>query len=355
MIRGARVAAGATGVAALAYLGALAWARRPGPDFVPEADLEEIIDSWFSEFEVPVRHRYIGTSAGRIHCLDLGDPDGAPLLFIPGLGTAAAGYYRLLAELGRRRRVIGVDRPGTGLSDGVRFRGHPRRSWVAMVGELAAALDLGRFDVCGHSLGGFVAGAFAVERPELVRSVVLLSPVGIASRHPWSWAPSLVPGMMDILAAVERGVERHGLDGVDGLGLGPLRIGPDRDHFHARSSSRFPADSDLATLPRLVRLRTLRPESSLLPELGLLSGRVLIVWGDRDREVPLEPVRRELRAYPGLELEVATGGDHLFPFDRALWTAQLVTGWLDGPEGGAESLAPVGEGAAAAGRISGRV
>lgn len=339
MIRGSRVGAGVA-LASLAYLGALGWARRrPGPA-ATQAELEAVIDSWFSEHGTEVRHRYLGTTWGRVHCLDLGSGPRPPLVFLPGLGTAGAGYHELLSLLARTRRVVALDRPGTGLSDPLGTPGHPRSLWAGQVREVALALGLQRFDISGHSLGGFVAGAFAVDHPEMVGRVALVSPLGLARTHPANWAPSLIPGLMEILGAVEREVEGRGLGGHDGVSIGPLHVSPDRDRFHERSSGRFLRGSDLTALPRLLRPLGFRTESALLPELGLLAGRVLVGWGEDDDEVPLAPVAQELRAYPGLELAVVPAAGHYVPFDQPELAAGLISGWLDREAEGLEE--PVG-------------
>jgi pimeloyl-ACP methyl ester carboxylesterase len=72
-------------------------------------------------------------------------------------------------------RLIGVDRPGIGLSSPQ----HGRRiaDWAADVEELADALRLERFAVMGHSVGGAYAAACAYGLPERVTVAGLVSPI----------------------------------------------------------------------------------------------------------------------------------------------------------------------------------
>jgi pimeloyl-ACP methyl ester carboxylesterase len=89
-----------------------------------------------------------------------GDAGGQPLLYFHGWpGARVEG--RLADEAARVRGVhlIGIDRPGMGLSD---FQ--PRRTlvdWPDDVLQLAAALTLERFAVLGISDGGPYAAACA--------------------------------------------------------------------------------------------------------------------------------------------------------------------------------------------------
>jgi len=81
----------------------------------------------------------------------------------------------LLDRLARNHRVIAFDRPGFGHSD------RPRdRLWtpVAQAELLQAALDLLQVErpaIVGHSMGTLVALFMALNRPEQVRRLVLLS------------------------------------------------------------------------------------------------------------------------------------------------------------------------------------
>lgn len=290
--------------------------------------MEELTDRWLLDHGTEVEHRYLGSAQGRIHVLDLGH-GGRPLLLLPGLSASGASYSSLLAALGRTRRVVAIDRPGTGLSDAIRYRGHPRRPWIEVVEGVADGLDLGSFDLAGHSLGGLAAGAFALEHPDRVNRVVLLSPMGVATSHPLAWMPILIPGMVDVVARLDLIAARR-LEHVGGtVRVGPLQAGPYPDRYHRITAARHWRHSDLVNIPRLIRPFGLRSESRLLPELGLLSGRVMVIWGDLDDQLPLEPARRELSAYPGVTLEVVNGAGHLMPFLDPVGTAERITGFID--------------------------
>ena len=264
------------------------------------------------------RHRYLASAGGRTHLIDIGGGAQTGLVFLSGLGGCAAGYHGLLQELSRDRRVVAVDRFGTGLSTGVPGAGHPRNAWVAQVEAVVGSLGLAPVDLVGHSLGGMVAGALVVERPELIRKVVLVSPLGVAREHPWTWSPALLPGVLDIAALLASGRFLTGAEDVR-AGQDPCQLAADR-WWNA---------SDLDSVARLIRPRGFRAETLLLPELGLLQGRVLLVWGDQDHQLSLEAAQRELLSYPALPLEVLPGAGHLAPIDHPAEVAQAIRRWLD--------------------------
>ena len=204
-MKGARigVAAGAVALASAGYASAVGLARRQPGQVASEVAIEATLDRWLGELGVCGLHHYIATPVGRVHVLELG-AGRDPLVFLHGLGASVGEYVGLLSELSRRFRVIGIDRPGSGLSDPVRFDGHPRPAWNQVLQAVAETLSPGGFDLVGHSLGGLAAGGFAVDHPELVRRLVLLSPVGLSPMLPWSWSLSMLPGLTDVLNLTAR-------------------------------------------------------------------------------------------------------------------------------------------------------
>jgi pimeloyl-ACP methyl ester carboxylesterase len=82
-------------------------------------------------------------------------------------------YEAVVPLLARDRLVLAFDTPGYGLSD--RPITQPRIfDYAEALGEALATLVDGRpVDVVGHMTGSFIAVDIAVERPELVRKVVL--------------------------------------------------------------------------------------------------------------------------------------------------------------------------------------
>lgn len=112
---------------------------------------------------------------------------GPPVLLVHGAASnqreLAAAFDGQLDGLTR----IGVDRPGFGYSD------RPQGAW--RIGEQARLIGLaldrigcGPVVVAGHSWGSAVGLRLALDRPDLVRALVLLAPAS----HPWPGGTGLV-------------------------------------------------------------------------------------------------------------------------------------------------------------------
>lgn len=338
MIRARRLLApalGAVGVVVAGYAAAVGLVRSRTPPGATEGEIEAVIDVVLAERGTAGTHHYLTTDAGRTHVLEVGA--GEPLVLLHGLGASAGSYLALIAALGRHRRVIAIDRPGAGLSDPIRFKGHPRPAWNAVIRAVADSFHLDTFDLVGHSLGGLSAGGFAIDNPSRVRRLVLLAPVGIASRLPAVWAVVGLPGVLNLVGALDqrkmaKQVARGETD-VQGINWGPVQVGTDRLGYRYLVGRRFSRGSDLESFPPLMATLKFRSESLLLPGLGLFSGRVLVIWGDRDELVTAAPAQEELINYPGIELRILPMRGHLFPFTEPLRTAQLIEEFLAAERG----------------------
>ncbi len=113
----------------------------------------------------------------RLGYVDYGDPTGQPVLLCHGLpGTRLQGHpdRSIVASLGIR--MIGIDRPGYGLSD--YQHGRTLLDWPDDVQAIADSLSLERFAVLGISGGGPYAAACAWKIPERITTAVLVSAMG---------------------------------------------------------------------------------------------------------------------------------------------------------------------------------
>lgn len=115
------------------------------------------------------------------------DPHAAnrlPVLLLHGLGGQLRHFeYGVAATLARERRVVSVDRPGSGYS--TRSPGSPANlpEQARQLAALADAIDLGPAIVVGHSFGGALALAYALDHPQRVRALALVAPLTLAQHR----------------------------------------------------------------------------------------------------------------------------------------------------------------------------
>ena len=107
---------------------------------------------------------------------------GPTVLLIHGAGANAREFeLTLIPRLASTHRVMTPDRPGHGYSDKVP-EAHTLRVQAAQMASVLDSMPSAQpVTVVGHSYGSAVALRLALDRPDLVRSLVLLAPVS----HDW--------------------------------------------------------------------------------------------------------------------------------------------------------------------------
>jgi pimeloyl-ACP methyl ester carboxylesterase len=207
---------------------------------------------------------------------------GEPLVLVHGLAGSTRSWRYNLAELARSHRVYLVDLPGFGAMSRPRatFALPEAAGWLY---ELLDALKVGPVHLLGHSMGGYLSVRLAVERPEMVRRLVLAAPAGIPAGRslPGYLLPLLNTGRMPPLELLPHL-------------LGALRAG-------------------LWTL--LQTARELLVED-VRPELGRLRQPVLVLWGAEDPILPVEAGEVFRREIPDSRLLIIPRAGHLLMRDR---------------------------------------
>ncbi|HVQ40525.1 MAG TPA: alpha/beta hydrolase [Pyrinomonadaceae bacterium] len=126
--------------------------------------------------DLPPLGRFVEVGGARIHYLERGT--GPTLLLIHGLAGSMRNFtHSLVDRLAGEFRVVVMDRPGSGES--ARDPGACVRlaSQAETVSAFISALELDRPVLVGHSLGGAVALAVALDYPEQVRGLALVAPL----------------------------------------------------------------------------------------------------------------------------------------------------------------------------------
>jgi pimeloyl-ACP methyl ester carboxylesterase len=117
--------------------------------------------------------RFAQANAIRFAYRRFGNPIGTPIVLLQHFMGNLDNYDPAITDaLATRREVILTDNAGVGLSTG-----QAPETVAAMARDatsLIDALGLERIDLFGFSMGGYVAQQIAVERPELVRRLILV-------------------------------------------------------------------------------------------------------------------------------------------------------------------------------------
>jgi pimeloyl-ACP methyl ester carboxylesterase len=127
------------------------------------------------EKNLPPRGRFIDVDGARIHYIDEGA--GPVLVLVHGLSGQMLNFtHSLLDRLKRDFRVVILDRPGSGYSTRPAGASATIGAQAQIISRFCEALGLGRPLIVGHSLGGAIALALALNHPEQVGGLALLAP-----------------------------------------------------------------------------------------------------------------------------------------------------------------------------------
>lgn len=112
-----------------------------------------------------------------INYLDTGG-DGTPMLLVHGFCADLESWMFNMSAIADARRVIALDLPGHGASSKDVGDGSPL-FFVETLRHFLDALGIDRAHIVGHSLGGAIAIAYALDHPDATASLGLISPAGL--------------------------------------------------------------------------------------------------------------------------------------------------------------------------------
>ena len=255
--------------------------------------------------------RFIDLPGGvHLHYLDQGDPKGQTLVLLHGFAMSTDTWKPWVKRLGRDFHVVSIDLPGFGLTRAPTNWPYTYQAMAGVVDAFAKARHLDRFSIAGSSMGGGVAWRYALNHPERVRGLILVDAAG------WP-EPDLPVQHNPLVQAGENPMTRPILTSLDNRST--LRSG-------FRASFADPSRVDAAYVDRYAELSRApgrravwfnllanwNDQDFATPErLAALRTPTLILWGGKDRLVPLADGHRFVAAIPGSHLIVYPAAGHL--------------------------------------------
>jgi pimeloyl-ACP methyl ester carboxylesterase len=229
---------------------------------------------------------------------------GEPLLFLHGAGFTGR-WLRFHEALAGGAAVIAPEHVG--------FGGTPMQDWLQDIGDLVlhyddlrATLGLDRFHLVGYSVGGWVAAAYATLFPDRLRSLTLITPVGLQ-----------VPGkppFADMFAMTPK--QLFGTLFNDPTNIGEVMLDPTDPDVVVR------VYEEQSTLARLIW--NPRYDRKLPHRLRRVSCPALVVGAEHDRLVPNEMSDRYAELIPGASTARIPGTGHAIVIEQPEATARVV-------------------------------
>ena len=215
-------------------------------------------------------------------------PGRPTVVFVHGLGGSWQNWLENLLPFATDHRVIAVDLPGFGASPLPREQITIPR-YAALLDRLFGLLDIDAAAVVGNSMGGLIAAELALRHPHRVERLVLVSAAGLTPADRYN------PHVFATFKRLERGLQHVSCTGRD------PRRGP-----RAPQRLRRAALCVVAAAPDLLPCALVAEQIKGAGKPGFMPASealltypirdrvaevacpTLVVWGTRDRLVPVK-------------------------------------------------------------------
>jgi len=305
-----------------------------GPFLVPVPTLSGVDPHSLADADSRFIDVPLGNDSIEVHYKELSS-DKPALVLLHGFGASLFSWREVMAPLAETHRVIAFDRPAFGLTERpLRGEWGTATEWSSGVPYSAEAqadlttaimdeLDVEQAVLVGNSAGGAVAMLTALEHPERVKALILISPAVYNGGAPTAaqWLIN-TPQMQHLGPLIARGIQQWGMDFARSAWHDPTQI------------TQGVWDGYLAPLQVQNWDRSLWELTAASQPIGLserlreLTLPILVITGDDDRIVPTALSERLAQELPNATLTVIPACGHVAHEECPNATLQVIDQFL---------------------------
>jgi pimeloyl-ACP methyl ester carboxylesterase len=245
---------------------------------------------------------------------------GQPLVLISGLGYPLWQWHKMVPFLAEHFQVITFDNRGVGQSD------KPTGPYTAQMlaadtAGLLDALGIEKAIIAGHSMGGFVAQAMALDFPQKVAKLILCSTNFGGPHH-----VPVTPEAMKVLTDVTSDALTRFKNGLS------VSTAPDWSENNPEMIEEWvkwrvanPIDPAPYQAQLAIGLGLLPEAAAFEDKLSRLNVPTLILFGAHDKVVPPENASLLAEKISGSKVVILPNAGHFFPIEVAEAASRTIT------------------------------
>ena len=273
MRRTAKIAAALVGALALLLAGFAALNR------APDRPVAELTARWAQP-----PSSFIDIAGMQVHVRDEGvRDDPVPIILLHGTSASLHTWDGWVRELEPFRRVIRVDMPGFGLTGPARDGDYTIEAYVRFMGAVMDHFAIRNCVLAGNSFGGWVAWETALAQPGRVDALILVDSAGYTLHSqsvPLGFRVAKIPVLNRLVESMlPRALVESSVRNVYG---DPDKVTPDLVDRYYEITLR---EGNRAALVQRFAQSAAGIDETRIRQVGVPT---LILWGGRDRLIPLE-------------------------------------------------------------------
>lgn len=254
---------------------------------------------------------------------------GPPLLLIHGANIGWGQWYLNIDELSKHFSVFAIDLPGAGESDNPDFRkADLDRDYLMIVDCFIQSLGFDKISIVGHSFGALIALRLVMQKKPYIGKMVLVSPMGFSDHIPLRQKPLVIYSLAWLLSkTVMRITKKNMAKFISEAVQNKAGIQEEFTDYYFERVKRKAENHPFFFIHMLIKF--LRANLKLFI-VGLKDIRVpiLIIFGDKDRMVPLSKSLKFFKQVPNVQIEVVKNIGHVFPIEAPSMFNKMVIDFL---------------------------
>lgn len=267
-------------------------------------------DRTLTLYDVPYKEYDVQTRFGSAHVIVCGPENAPPLLLIHGMDASSTMWYPNIKSFAQTHRVYAVDYIMDAGKSVLLSGPLNKRDMTLFYEDVLDHFQVATTDVIGVSRGGWIATYLAMQRPERIGKIVLLSPAQVFGMVGFDIMPAIRFKMFPSQANLERTFKV--------LAKYPSRIEPIyKEQF-------LMANKYAKSKAQLMRMMPFSAK-----ELRSLNHRVLLLVGESDVLNPAKAIRRARKNLLNIEIDLVPDSGHFTSTDQIPYVNERISRFLN--------------------------